>query len=264
MFAELRGTLLQSDLFTAKAKMLTTNHILSTLSSRPQAGGVAVDLRPSLKLQTTQGHMTDIGTLPNHSNLINWQLQKPMSTGLLTNKQLMVNTSLMVGDSLTNKLLTTRKLRNLETPLCSTVGECGYQHLPQIPVTRSTHLPQIPVTRSTHLERHKSLLNTCLTTSMKKSQAVKERPTLSISQKNKENTTIQQKQSKTIPEIEMPESDFQMPQYEMLMSEFEELEEAADEFVPQDESLARHVVDDPQQMKVRSSCSLGGICMDRK
>ena len=252
MFAELRGTLLQSDLFTAKAKMLTTNHILSTLSSRPQAGGVAVDLRPSLKLQTTQGHMTDIGTLPNHSNLINWQLQKPMGTGLLTNKQLMVNTSLMVGDSLTNKRLTTRKLRNLETPLCSTVGECG-----------NRRLPQIPVTRSTHLERHKSLLNTCLTTSMKKSQAVKERPTLSISRKNKENTTIQQKQSKTRPEIETPESDFQMPQYEMLMSEFEELEEAADEFVPQDESLVRHVVDDPQQMKVRSSCSLGGVCMDR-
>lgn len=254
MFAELRGTLLQSDLFTAKAKMLTTNHILSTLSSRPQAGGVAVDLRSSLKLQTTQGHVTDIGTLPNQSNLINQQLQKPMTTGLLTNKQLLVNTSLMVGDSLTNKLLTTRKLRNLETPLCSTVGECGNQRLPQIPLS---------VTRSTHLERHKSLLNTCLTTSMKKSHTVKERPTLSISRKNKENTTIQQKQSKTRPEIETPESDFQMPQYEMLMSEFEELEDAADEFVPQDESLARHVVDDPQQMKVRSSCSLGGVCMDR-
>jgi len=225
--AEFRDRLQQSHLLTAKAKMLTTNRILSTMSSRHQTGGATTVL--------------GCDALPKPNVFINRQLQKPLLTGVLSNKQLMVNHLLTVGDSLTNKLLTTRNLGSLETTLGSTQQSGDLR--PNLSSLSSTH--------NTLLDNHKSCLTPHLTSvKTSKPATVKESP-LFMSRKNKENTSIRVKQAKKTPSLEAAGDDFQMPKYEMLMTEFEdEFGEATAGFVPQQETLQTHVVEDPQQMKV--------------
>ena len=208
--------------------MLTTNRILSTMSSRHQTGGATTVL--------------GCDALPKPDVFINRQLQKPLLTGMLSNKQLMVNHLLTVGDSLTNKLLTTRNLGSLETTLGSTVRQSRNLR-PNLRFLSSTH--------NTLLDNHKSCLTPHLTSvKTSKPATVKERP-LFTSRKNKENASIRQKQAKKTPDLEAAGDDLQMPKYEMLMTEFEdEFGGAAAEFVAQEETLQTHVVEDPQQMKV--------------
>ena len=169
-----------------------------------------------------------------------------MTTGLLTTyKQTTVNNALAAGDSLANKLLTRGKFGNLETSSCSKVGESRNLHMKRVPSSSSG-------TRSDLLEKHRSLLGVNLTTSVKNP---KENSPWKTTRKNKENATIQQKQAMNRLDVETPESDFQMPQYEMLMTGFDgEVENEAEVFVPQDDNLMRltRLVDDPQQMKVSS------------
>ena len=238
-------SLRKSDLLAAKANMLTTNHILSSLSTRMQPGGAVVDVRPSLKLRSRAltSHLIDISALPKPASLINQQLQSPMTTGLLpiTSKQATVNNTLAASDSLTNKLLTPGKFGNLETPPRSSVVESQNLHMKRLPSSGKS---------SALLEKHRSLLGVNLTMSMTKSN---EKSPLKMTRKNKENATIQQKHVKSRLDVETPESDFQMPRYEMLMTDFdEEFQNEADVFVPQDDNLMRvtRLVDDPQQMKV--------------